>query len=148
MAHGTEISLYSLSVFLLSYHEPTASISLQCGEESSICLLKRVRINEYIGAGRNAGFHGGKEYLVAGTQSGDLSLIESPFVRSPPYPASVTNTIIVGHTTVRNGSLSSQEQSPPPIFSRLIWAVASGLHFLSAPAQRSQSLTLNAPELS
>ncbi|KAF8537712.1 hypothetical protein BDD12DRAFT_845753 [Trichophaea hybrida] len=109
VAHGTKINLYSPSVFLLSYPEPTASISLQCGAETSICLLKRVRISEYLSASRNAGLHGGKEYLVAGTQSGDLSLIESPSYHYskllPLFPGKVSSAHLLP------SNLSSRLQS-------------------------------------
>ncbi|KAI5809291.1 hypothetical protein BZA77DRAFT_328997 [Pyronema omphalodes] len=77
VAHGTKINLYSTSAFLLNYHEPTASITLK-SDESSICLLKRVRIKEYVATGGSHGSKGGKEYLVAGTKSGEISIIESP----------------------------------------------------------------------
>jgi hypothetical protein len=77
VAHGTKINLYSTSAFLLNYHEPTASITLK-NDESTICLLKRVRIKEYVATCGTYGSKGGKEYLVAGTKSGELSIIESP----------------------------------------------------------------------
>lgn len=92
IAHGGTVNLYSLSSFLLSYHEPTRSIDLGA-DNLSICLLKRVRIGEYIGHGRNSGVYGGKEYLVAGTKSGDLFVIESPSYhcsqRIPLFPSPV-----------------------------------------------------------
>ena len=85
LARGMHINLYSTSAFLLSFHEPTASIALDGSDKdaTSICLLKRVRVRESGSSGPGqpaAGGVGSKEYLVVGTQSGNLSLIESPFV--------------------------------------------------------------------
>jgi len=94
IAHGATVYLYSLNAFLLSYHNPTASIPLPM-DSSTICVLKSVRINEYVGAGRNAGISGGKEYLITGTQSGDLFIICSPSnhysVRLPLFSSAVAS---------------------------------------------------------
>jgi hypothetical protein len=79
LARRSDIDLYSMSSFLLNFHEPTATISIPC-ENSTISLLKRVRVGEHIGSGRGSGIIEGKEYLVAGTQSGDVFIIDSPFV--------------------------------------------------------------------
>ncbi|KAA8903641.1 hypothetical protein FN846DRAFT_813765 [Sphaerosporella brunnea] len=87
IAHGTNVYLYSLTAFLLAYHEPNASIKLPCTNEAPICLLKRVHIKEY------GGSYGGTEYLVAGTQVGDLYIIEAPsyscLKRLPLFPTAV-----------------------------------------------------------
>ena len=90
VSHGGTINLFTLTSFLLSYHDPTSSIHIG-DDKLSICLLKRVRIGEYIGPGRNSGVYGGKEYLVAGSRSGDLFIIESPSYhcskRLPLFPS-------------------------------------------------------------
>jgi hypothetical protein len=84
VAHGTSVYLYSLSAFLLSYYEPNASIHLPC-RDAPICLLKRIYLN----------LHGGKEYLVAGTQAGDVFIIEAPSYfcskRLPLFPSAIAS---------------------------------------------------------
>lgn len=88
-AHGPTLHLHTLSTFLLSYTAPTTTIPLPT--TSRICLLKRVKIGEYIAPGRHAGIHGGKEYLLAGTTSGSLFIIESPSLQpSKRLPLSAT----------------------------------------------------------
>ncbi|RPB09717.1 hypothetical protein P167DRAFT_559993 [Morchella conica CCBAS932] len=88
-AHGPTLHLHTLSTFLLSYTTPTKTIPLPT--TSRICLLKRVKIGEYIAPGRHAGVHGGKEYLLAGTTSGTLFIIESPSLHpSRRLPLSAT----------------------------------------------------------
>lgn len=100
IAHGATVHLYSLTAFLLSYHDPTASIPLPTQDSpSSICILRSVRISEYVGAGRNAGISGGKEYLIAGTQTGDLYIISSPSnhcsVRLPLFTSAVESAYLL-----------------------------------------------------
>lgn len=92
LARRSDIDLYSMSSFLLNFHEPTTTISIPC-ENSTISLLKRVRVGEHIGSGRGSGIIEGKEYLVAGTQSGDVFIIDSPSYqpskRLPLFPSPV-----------------------------------------------------------
>lgn len=58
---------------------------------ASVVLLKRIRIGEYIGVGRDAGVQGGKEYLVVGSSAGELFIVEAPsFHSSQRLPLSAT----------------------------------------------------------
>lgn len=58
---------------------------------ASIVLLKRIRIGEYIGVGRDVGIQGGKEYLVVGSSTGELFIVEAPsFHSSQRLPLSAT----------------------------------------------------------
>lgn len=91
-AHGCILRLHSLSSFILSYHEPITQIYIPT--TSHIVLLKRVRIGEYIGSGRNAGIQGGKEYLIVGSSSGELFIVEAPsFHSSHRLPCSATHIV-------------------------------------------------------
>ncbi|KAI5852498.1 hypothetical protein DFP73DRAFT_469654 [Morchella snyderi] len=79
-AHGPVLHLHTLPSFLLSYATPTTQVAIPTS--SRICLLKRVKIGEYIGAGRHGGVHGGKEYLVVGSAAGELFIVEPPALQS------------------------------------------------------------------
>lgn len=58
---------------------------------ATVVLLKRIRIGEYIGVGRDAGVQGGKEYLVVGSSAGELFIVEAPsFHSSQRLPLSAT----------------------------------------------------------
>jgi hypothetical protein len=88
-AHGSTLQLHTLSTFLLSYDSPTKQVSIPT--TSRICLLKRVKIGEYVATGRNAGVQGGKEYLVVGSTAGELFIVESPsFQSTKRLPLSAT----------------------------------------------------------
>ncbi|KAH8146433.1 uncharacterized protein LAJ45_09626 [Morchella importuna] len=62
-----------------------------CTSSTTFANMLRVKIGEYIAPGRHAGVHGGKEYLLAGTTSGTLFIIESPSLHpSRRLPLSAT----------------------------------------------------------
>lgn len=69
---------------------------------ASVVLLKRIRIGEYIGVGRDAGVQGGKEYLVVGSSAGELFIVEAPsFHSSQRLPLSAT-TIVSANLLLSN----------------------------------------------
>lgn len=69
---------------------------------ASVVLLKRIRIGEYVGVGRDAGVQGGKEYLVVGSSAGELFIVEAPsFHSSQRLPLSAT-TIVSAHLLLSN----------------------------------------------
>ncbi|KAI5805931.1 hypothetical protein EDC01DRAFT_270816 [Geopyxis carbonaria] len=92
IANGSSIHIHVLPTFLLTPSLPSRTISLPCAP-SPICLLKRVRIGEYIGPGRGAAVvRGGREYLIAGTSSGCIYILTSaspPSPRLPLFPGAV-----------------------------------------------------------
>lgn len=129
LARGMHIDLYSTSAFLLSFHEPTASIALDRSDKdaTAICLLKRVRIGES-GSGPDrptASGGGGKEYLVVGTQSGNLSLIESPFVTFP-RTEDTANMHHKDHTSAHAAYRCSPVRCIQPTCCQQRWAAGCG----------------------
>lgn len=99
-AHGCILRFHTLSSFLLSYHEPIMKIYIPTA--ASVVLLKRIRIGEYIGVGRDAGVQGGKEYLVVGSSAGELFIVEAPsFHSSQRLPLSAT-TIVSANLLLSN----------------------------------------------
>jgi hypothetical protein len=66
IAHGAVLKLFSMSSFLLSYHEPTTTIELG----SRVCFLKPIQIKYPHSSSRQC--------LIAGATSGEVFIIEAP----------------------------------------------------------------------